>query len=182
MPPMTKSMRKFLHKSVCGWQVIQWLGLLVFLYFGAQSASGIYYGIAKGRDTLSWPSTSAQVGLVRRFEDPGHPSYERMEWIAYYQVDGKTYNPANNSARINIQGNLVFQGPKAERTRAVLRSMNPAPIYYNPDDPSEAVLEPGITFSPHTWTRIYGAVFGLVVTAFGYWGRVRALRRARRGA
>jgi hypothetical protein len=147
-------------------------GMLFFAIFLAFGLMGTYVGVSAYLDVQEvddWPSTTGtvtDVGVSENFVS-GHKGssshYEYYPQVAYtYQVDGATYY-GNDLAKIqssyqsyaDAQGHLDQYGVGSEVT-----------VYYNPDDPNEAVLEQNSQTEALLFPGI-GALF-LVIGAVGF--------------
>ena len=121
--------------------------------------------VSRHTETLEWPAT---LGLIEEFvalpagdPDDSRAPGERFRLFAryHYEIDGRLYE----SARIAVF-DWVYRS--AERARAYanrfgLDSGERVPVYYNPDNPAEAVL---IRHLP--WNRVevlLGVLFLIVL-------------------
>lgn len=93
--------------------------------------------------SASWPTTSGTVRTVERFKR----LFRSLPRVVYtYSVDGKDYT----SERISFAS-----GYRAKEVDAVLSRYSAGqtvPVHYQPERPSEAVLEPGS--GPHVTAQI----------------------------
>ena len=122
-------------------------GMLFFGIFLAFGLMGTFVGISAYLDVQEvedWPSTTGTVTDVGVSENyvSGHKGssshYEYYPQVAYtYQVDGATYY-GNDLAKIetSYQSYADAQGHLDQ-----YRVGTEVTVYYNPDDPNEAVLE-----------------------------------------
>ena len=141
---------------------------LVLMGFGINSLS-------RASDSESWPSAE---GVVISSEVEGHRSRDSgttysAEILYDYVVNGETLS--GNS----IKFGEVSTGNSSNARRYVnkYREGKTVKVYYNEEDPYEAVLEPGVHAS--TWFMpVFGAVFALFGSGFvaiGFFmGRVRS--------
>jgi len=141
---------------------------LVVMGFGINSLS-------RARDSESWPSAE---GVVISSKVESHRSHDSgttysAEILYEYVVDAETLS--GNS----IKFGEVSTGNSSDASRYVnkYRAGNTVTVYYNGEDPYEAVLEPGVHAS--TWFMpVFGAVFalfgsGFVAIGFVFLGRGR---------
>ncbi len=115
--------------------------LLFFGFFLVDSARDL----RKANDSLRWPSTSGQIlspgtktvsHWSGRHGDYGS-SEQEVRVVRYsYTVDGAEYS----GERISYGGGAY---ENAKNAVAKYRAGYTVKVYYNPSDPSEAVLEPG---------------------------------------
>ena len=74
-----------------------------------------------------------------------------------YQVAGRSYT----GNRISISdGEYNIRDGAVQAIRGLQEGQR-LPVYYNPDDPSEAVLRPGATFASYALLAIPLGLFGL---------------------
>ncbi len=152
--------------------LLRWLSIAVVLVAGLGFAG--WYGPARlteAHATADWP---AVVGAVVSAEVSA-PDQEQMMWrvtVGYrYEVDGVVYR----STRWDVNG------PLEVRTREQAESLlgrypvgGAVSVYWNPEQPGQAVLEPG--GSGRGWA---GVGFGLLLLVIGV--REAAKRVWRRG-
>lgn len=147
---------------------IFWIGFSsIFVFVGLGIALYGFMQIQAAQASKSWPMTTgtvvySEMGRHRNRESGTSYSAE----VEYeYRVDGELLS--NN--RIQF-GN--WNHNKASSARKVLnryKKGTEVTVHYNPEDPYEAVLEPGV--QAETWfLPIFGsafAVFGMVFVAVG---------------
>lgn len=100
-------------------------------------------GRRKAAATLKWPSTSGRVISsdieMRHSSDSDGSHYTPYPVVVYeYEVAGRRYMNNKIGSGTQIGGSLITQ-PAVNRYPAGLN----VAVYYNPDDPVDAVLEPG---------------------------------------
>jgi hypothetical protein len=152
--------------TVMQWAALLWLigaGVLLFLRLGL---SWIDEGLETRRQIAVspvWPTTNGVVtASTVDTHIPRNPRYDPdylPRVIFAYAVDGRTYR----GERL-WPGRAVF-GTYNEARRVVERYPRgqPVTVYYDPDDPATAVLEPG-----GDWTRwLHRIVLGTFFTAMG---------------
>jgi hypothetical protein len=142
---------------------------LVLLGLGAGVT---WYGwgeLRKARQSVDWPTTPGKV-LSSEVVDAGEDNMQFAAAITYaYRVRGKTH-----------KGDQVALGQWAtsdvKPVRRLVRQFpvgKVVPVYYNPEDPAEAVLKPGPTFQ--SWmVPVMGVVFfffGIFVGIAAIFGR-----------
>lgn len=128
----------------------------------------LWRGVASRR----WARTRGQIrGTSALPGDPVHvPPDRNLAWAATpvlryeYTVNGRQYA----GTRVNAVG---FSGHRAARLAAArYPEEQDVEVWYDPRDPSRAVLEPGVTAGSVFWGVVSVAIVGLAVAAL-----VRAL-------
>lgn len=147
------------------------------LYLGVAGLTLAVYMAAKGRDgfitsldgweTRDWPLVEGHLahnGTMSSADMLWWPPYEQT-WKRYsYEVNGILYH----SSKYDVHGN-AFVGTKAAVN--AYRRQTDLTVYYNPEDPAEAVLKKGVSFDRSTVLRIRWTLLGLVMALaapFGY--------------
>lgn len=149
--------------------------LILGAYFSIDLVEGVYHGVKTGRDTLTWPSVQGFTSLasLRAKPDGFLPETHEVFLPYMYHVEGRLYNAADFDAAGHFYGTLT------EANEFRKNAQREITIYYNPDDPSEAILSPGIVFDPHT-RSLFRVVGGALVVAilslveFRFFGKRRA--------
>lgn len=115
----------------------------------------------RARASRSWPSVSGRVTEstldVERRADKSDSYMPRVRYE--YAVKGESYE----SSQLNFWGSIGGSRATAERTTARYPAGAQVTVYYNPETPSEAVLDRA--FSP--LVLILPPV-GVVLAGFGY--------------
>jgi len=153
------------------------LGLLLMAF-------GIYFLIL-GNQTVRWPSVTgelANVMVIRQLDtDPGASGAAKRLDTKYvlrldyrYDVEGSTYFSSRVSIGSGSTASKEFNTRKEaeEEARNTYKGVKELPVYYDPDNPSEAVLKPGWnlgTFVP--------SLIGLFLIACGWYFRL-VIKRA----
>jgi hypothetical protein len=118
---------------------------LVFVGIGGLILAYAYRMAAKARASQSWPATegeiahSAVLARTSRSTETGTATYYSADVTYRYKVAGKDYS----SSRIA----LIDVGSTTGRAQAIVQrypDQAKVRVYYNPSDPSEAFLEPGL--------------------------------------
>ena len=148
-------------------------GLALVVYAVINGQEGFMTSVVKGWETRTWPSAeshSAYNGTVGNADLWWWPHYVGT-WKSYhYNVDGIGYNSSN----YDVHGSK-FAGTRKMVT--AFQELGPSlTVYFNPEDPSEAVLKQGISFDRPTVLHIRFALLGMMMTLGGLVGR-RALRK-----
>ena len=116
-----------------------------FLIAGAWAFLFSLRDIRRGRASKSWPTTTGKITFsgIKKVSDSEGTFY--FPDISYeYSVDGVTYL----SDAIHFGPARGFAFPSSARKRASKYTVGmPVTVYYNPEDPNIAVLEPGIRTS-----------------------------------
>lgn len=145
-----------LRMSRRGWIVFS----SIFVVFGLVIMGSGFYGLSRASESESWPSVEGVVissEVVTHRHNDGDRSYS-PEILYDYVVNGET-----------LSGNWIKHGndfsSEARRYVNKYRAGKTVKVYYNVEDPSEAVLEPGVDFS--TWTfPLLGAFIALLGIIF----------------
>jgi hypothetical protein len=136
---MSGDMIPILFANVCGGIfVLALLGLGAYLIFFSLRSK------KKAEDSQGWPSTngtivSAEVKRSVNRDEDGHESYAYYPAVEYtYQCAGQTFT----GKRLSFGGLVAQKNPAAVQTALQKYPAGGAvTVYYNPDNPSEAVLE-----------------------------------------
>ena len=113
----------------------------IFLLVGVATGAFMLWKLFKGMQARNWPTapgivTDSQV--IMQYDDEGDRTYKAA--ITYrYDVDGLEYNGNRRSV---IETNLS-NSQNAEKIVSQFVPGSPVQVYYRPDDPQDAVLEPG---------------------------------------
>jgi hypothetical protein len=130
----------------------------------------------KARESRSWPTVKGRItqcDVVRKGGTTGrgvsNVRYE-IELAYSYTVDGKRFR----GDRMQVFGvSHKFEDDAQEHARQYPVG-KAVPVYYNPDDPEDAVLEPGIVPSASVqggrWASIGGVVVGVIVLLLALFG------------
>ncbi len=127
--------------------------------------------VSDGWPMQSWPSTSAQLLSAKLSVNRSSDSTTYNVNARYrYTVNGRSYT--NDRPAILTSGDNVgdFQeklGRRLERARTNNRSV---PVYYNPDDPADSVLNRDIRWSMVGFGSIFLVLFGGIGGGIIYWG------------
>ena len=130
------------------------LGLFTLTGFAA--AAWGWRIIAKGRETMRWPTVE---GVVEKCEPPS--STDLLPTIEYrYSVAGASYHRA-----LEFPPDIT---PTAEYSADYVKRYPPGrtvTVHYNPGDPAQATLEPGVgrgdwmVFALGAGMAVFGVVF-----------------------
>ena len=154
------------------------VGVLMSLVFIAIGLGLLYYArsvSAKAQQSLSWPSTegviahSAVLQQMQQTSSSTNAATYKADVVYRYKVQGRDYS----SERLTLAD---FSSTAGRAQSIVDRYVDGAPVtvYYNPVDPSDAVLERGGT-SGIVVQYIIGGVFaaaGLLFLLGSVTGRV----------
>ncbi len=150
----------------------------------AMFAAGIFLMVWGGSEILdaykskSWPTTEGTVtsSYVHKRDRPTsdknkQPTYHPK--ISYeYTVEGKRYT----CEKIRFADNTSGSRDRARRITDEYFAGKTVTVYYNPEDPGNAVLKPGFVFT--TFIPFLGglAFFFAGILCFKAYGRARILR------
>lgn len=146
-----------------------WIIRLIYSIDLLIGAGLLIFGAVAAREAFAardWPTATGTVtaaGLVERISGDGEPAYAAD--VRYtYQVNQQEYS----ASRISLGD---FSGADSAAAETVLRRYprgEPVTVYYDPDHPERALLEPG--FPPALWLPIgIGAFFLLSGTVTAVW-------------
>jgi hypothetical protein len=132
--------------------------------------------IATGRTTASWPSVEGSLVGPRVTWSGGVRDGGARQWYVElhyrYEVEGTAYRSRRFSLGDGTRATGLWGSEdEARATAREYRAGQPLTVYYDPGDPSSAVLEPGLSlgvFAP--------VIIGSMLTALAVW----VLRRIRR--
>jgi hypothetical protein len=145
------------------------IGMLMSLVFIAIGLGLLYYArsvSAKAQQSLSWPSTegvishSAVLQQMQQTSSSANDASYKADVAYRYKVRGRDYS----SARIT----LADFSSSAGRAQGIVNQYPdgaPVAVYYNPVDPSDAVLERGGTSGIRV-LYIIGGVFAAAGVLF----------------
>lgn len=154
------------------------LGLLLFClilsaYLSIDLLEGVTDGLKAGQASLTWPSVQgfASHPSLRARRHRFLPDTHTVFLPYIYRVEDKQYNGAS----FDVAG--IFSGNLAEANKFRKNFVGEVTIYYNPADPAEAVMSPGIEFDFHTRSlfRVVGvalAVALLSLVEFRFFGKL----------
>lgn len=113
----------------------------ICLVVGVITAGAIVWKLIKGLKAKNWPTASGSVvdsQITMHYDDDGDRMYGTA--ITYrYAVDGLDYS-GNKRTFVEYSSN---NRNRAENIVAMYAPEMPVQVFYNPEDPEEAVLEPG---------------------------------------
>lgn len=111
-------------------------------------------GWLEARRSTSWPSTTGTITRVRQHSSGGSGGQRYRVHVEYqYAVDGQVYT----SSRMRIPDISFFRGERVSSPSAYLEG-NSVRVFYNPNDPAAAVLEPGVGWSVYSVLGVGGLV------------------------
>jgi hypothetical protein len=134
----------------------QWLLPAAFLGIGLGFFAIFIWKLRKTRRAMSWPTVSGRIvssAVVKsgRGEDTEYQPAIRYE----YQVNGKSFG--SDVCRFGFEDGAT-EG-ESEQAVGQYPAGRTVSVYVNPDEPAEAVLEPGLTGSSTRSYVVVGTVF-----------------------
>jgi len=151
--------------------IVQFLLPAVFAVVGSGFSIWSIVNLISALSSRRWPSTSGVVvvsDLQRSWDSDGTIEY-RPELSYRYTVQGSEF--VASRARFGDRLSINWSGP-AVRIVTKYPVGKVVSVRYNPDDPGEAVLEPGLNA-----LIFVGIAFGLVFLLFGLlilWQKIEA--------
>jgi hypothetical protein len=140
---------------------ILFLGL--FALIGLSALLDSLWSLHMAHLSETWPHTTGTVLKAYCFSSHGAKTTSMTRHVWYqYQINGKTYTSDKEHFGIPVSGRACVAGYSDGQT---------VNVYFDPTDPSDAVLVPGSYSSSR-----FGIAFGLIfvgVAAFGYWRDVK---------
>jgi hypothetical protein len=136
---------------------------------GASLLLGAVY-VYQGVSSLRWPSVDGRI--LYSHARTGR-QYETLLWYEYY-VDNKRYLASNYRAG----GNGTPFRDVAESAAKRYPAGRTVKVYYNPGDPGEALLEPGVWWGNFVLPAIGACLLGAAWVAKKYAEAVASQRRA----
>lgn len=146
-------------------------GLFVFglIFAGVGYAFAFHWGIPlleKARASETWPVTSGVVEtatVVSSTDGDGDTMYE-ADIVYRYAVLGRDYRGSDVEV-----GGQVRSSSRKHALRVVNRYQpgDAVDVHYNPDDPADAILEPGATPGGHLvyWIGLAFLAFGALIAS-----------------
>jgi Protein of unknown function (DUF3592) len=140
-------------------------GILLFgLPFAGVGLGMLFFSVLPtlydGLQMSTWPTTPARVISAELQTHRGDSTtYEALGHYRY-SVNGQSYT----GSRLGISSSADNVGDWHQRIISRLssaqRNQSPIPVYYNPQNPSEAIVDPGIRWSLVAFKMIFVLVFG----------------------
>jgi hypothetical protein len=151
--------------------LIKYTGILVFLVFNAIGFILLRQAVNArrlGKNAQNWPSTTAKVLESSVEEEPGRNAMGninlafRVQVNYEYNVDGNTYQ----GSRVSF-GRPTFDYVSASNIKEQFAKDKEVPVWYNPENPQDAVLAPKTTVGmlsriPGIFLMATGIIIGLV--------------------
>ncbi len=147
--------------------------LVALFFFGVLFAGGLFaaYKVAdelpQAMASTEWPTVE---GTVTKAHIRKSRKSRRLRMRYTYDVDGQTYE----SGKIAFMGR-VLAGNVAERRKRYSAGTE-VTVYYNPDNPAIAVLEPGARTVSFLGAGVIALLF-LLLGALGLWGTFKRMRK-----
>ncbi len=136
-----------------------------FLCRGVAFLVWTFVNVQEALESASWPSVQGQL-LSKKVESSSMRDKDGRSTQSFrptvhftYLVDGKTHN----GTRLRIPIPSYNRYDKAQKTLADLSVTKPCEVYFNPANPEDSVLQPGI----HISNIIGPTLFGLFLTTIG---------------
>ena len=152
--------------------MIKYTGILVFLIFNGIGFLLLRQAVTArrmGKLAQKWPTTTATILDSSIDEEPGRNAMGsvnvdfRVNTLYEYTANGKVYQ----GSRVSF-GKPVFDYVTASNVNEQFAAGKQVPVWYDPENPQEAVLAPKTTVGmlsriPGVFLMITGVVVGLMV-------------------
>lgn len=130
-----------------------------FVFVGLGLVGYGAWHVVSGWRTAGWLAAPAEVVAARNLGTPSADDSSgaspRCEFTVRYEVEGRAYETSRYSFR---SGNPACDGERAHDVGDRVR------VHYDPADPSEAVVVPGVGALPYLWIAL--GVIALLLTAW----------------
>ena len=151
--------------------IIRWLLTILIALLGIMTMLGAAFKHFEGKASLSWPSVEGTVHETRlgAKEQRGDVDYHpRIQYS--YEVDGRGYK----SDRIDFDYPFFETEQEAQAFLEMYPVGAPLTVYYDPDDPGAALLDPGV---PNViGVIVLGLIFLIGAFVYFRW-RTRVMQR-----
>ena len=140
------------------------VGLLILGTLVCSVATNVTSGVTHSLASQRWPRVSARVVESSVYED-GRDVARRWEPDVVYQytIGNQTFT----SRRIRFLMSPIYQEEQASKISALYRQGRVVQVAYDPSNPSESVLQPGLP--PGTLKQVLLAVFLVAITGYIYY-------------
>jgi len=172
-----KSQNTYAYRQV-GEEVMK-IFFLIFLISGIVTLFCAIGSLEKAKTSENWPTTEGQVvssdivtGIDWRRTGKDRRTYTTYKPIVLYEYSVNDTKYSSNMVSFVGEDESEMQG----HARRIVNRYPPGKkviVYYNPDNPKEAVLETGV--SPITYVATL--VMGIAFCAVGLWGVIRSLKK-----
>jgi hypothetical protein len=137
------------------------LGLLILGIIVVGICSNTFSGVVQAFKSQYWPRTVAHVteSVVTRDATDVAP-----RWTPAVEYRYNVGNNAFTSHRVRFLMAPIYQREQATEITDAYGAGRDLRIAYNPANPSESVLEPGL--QPGTWKQLLSALFLLSITGY----------------
>ena len=147
----------------------------LFLLFISSGSLLTFWGtsaLKESRASLNWPAVTGKVMNVDIFVQDSEEIYPYIPYITYqYVVDDKKYT----SRRVRIAGEYTYGNECAARNAVSMYALNaPVTVYYDPEEPEQALLE-------HQITGYGNLIVGGIFTGAGLIGILFPIMSKKRG-
>jgi hypothetical protein len=131
-------------------RIMIWLGVFFILPGIALAAFGIWQ-IRTGLSSNNWPSVAGHITEIKTQRVPSSPDPGAYRTVVRYRyvVNSQTYD----HSRVSFRGI-----PSKDHIRATYHTGDKVTVHHAPDDPSDAVLEPGMTAGGLLFYGLIGSV------------------------
>lgn len=143
---------------------------LIFTLVGCAFTGIGLNSLYEGWQTESWPSTTGRITaheIDRSTDSDGDTDYTPI--LRYsYTVAGQRFT----GTRIAVMSQTYGTEPAAQAKLDQYPIESQHSVYYNPDDPAQSVLEPGLTFGSYVFPGV-----GSLFVPFGVLTSIRGATR-----
>ena len=150
-----------------------WGMLLFSLPFAGVGLGMLFFSVLPtlydGLRMSAWPTTPARVISAELQTHRGDSTTYQAMGHYRYSVNGESYT----GSRLGISSSADNVGDWHQRISSRLssaqRSQSTIPVYYNPGNPAEAIVDPGVRWSLVGFKMIFVLVFGGVGVGLFWW-------------
>ena len=133
-----------------------WIGFSIVTALGGVGASYYLLDVVSGSVAKRWPVVTGKVTTLTVEQTPGRFGSTYKPRVEYtYAVQGVTYT--GNCRRFDDDGYASRSSASSRLGRYVLGAE--IPVHYDPNDPSDSVLEPGTERRTYAYIVLLGALF-----------------------
>jgi hypothetical protein len=134
--------------------------LVIFLLIGFGLTAIALWRIGQALASQAWPTAEGRIAGMGA-------SAKSASIVVAYQVAGESYEISLESTAIT--GRALSPEGEWRWMLAHYKTGQQVAVAFDPDDPSNAILEPGLT--PHAAVPLVGGLALVLAGGFGFWRR-----------